>query len=67
MAGVSQRTVYRMRRQVDRSWAASAQYFDTHPHGDTLSRVTNDIDNIANTLQQALTRSYVSRHRRILR
>ena len=31
------------------------KYFDDHSRGDILSRVTNDIDNIANTLQQSLT------------
>ena len=31
------------------------RYFDDHARGDILSRVTNDIDNIANTLQQSLT------------
>jgi ATP-binding cassette subfamily B multidrug efflux pump len=56
MAGVAQRTVYRMRRDVDEKLARlPLKYFDTHPRGDTLSRVTNDIDNIANTLQQSLT------------
>jgi ATP-binding cassette subfamily B protein len=55
MAGVSQRTVYRMRRDVDRKLGRlPLKYFDSHPHGDILSRVTNDIDNIANTLQQSL-------------
>ncbi|MGD0248859.1 MAG: ABC transporter transmembrane domain-containing protein, partial [Candidatus Limnocylindrales bacterium] len=52
MAGVSQRTVYRLRREVDQKLGRlPLKYFDTHPRGDTLSRVTNDIDNIANTLQ----------------
>jgi ATP-binding cassette subfamily B multidrug efflux pump len=56
MAGVSQRTVYRMRRDVDAKLSRlPLSYFDTHPRGDTLSRVTNDIDNIANSLQQTLT------------
>jgi ATP-binding cassette subfamily B protein len=56
MAGVSQRTVYRMRRDVDVKLARlPLRYFDSHPRGDTLSRVTNDIDNIANSLQQTLT------------
>ena len=56
MAGVSQRTVYRLRQDVDRKLARlPLNYFDSHPHGDILSRVTNDIDNIANTLQQSLT------------
>ena len=56
MAGVSQRTVYRMRRDVDAKLSRlPLSYFDSHPRGDTLSRVTNDIDNIANSLQQTLT------------
>jgi ATP-binding cassette subfamily B multidrug efflux pump len=61
MAGVSQRTVYRLRREVDQKLGRlPLKYFDTHPHGDTLSRVTNDIDNIANTLQQSLTQIITS-------
>lgn len=56
MAGVTQRTVYRMRRDVDAKLSTlPLRYFDSHPRGDTLSRVTNDIDNIANSLQQTLT------------
>ena len=56
MAGVSQRTVYRMRRDVDAKLSRlPLRYFDSHPRGDTLSRVTNDIDNIANSLQQTMT------------
>jgi ATP-binding cassette subfamily B protein len=61
MAGVSQRTVYRLRRQVDEKLGRlPLKYFDTHQRGDILSRVTNDIDNIANTLQQALTQIITS-------
>jgi ATP-binding cassette subfamily B protein len=56
MAGVSQRTVYRMRKEVDEKLARlPLSYFDGHPRGDILSRVTNDIDNIAQSLQQTLT------------
>jgi ATP-binding cassette subfamily B multidrug efflux pump len=56
MAGVSQRTVYRMRQDVDEKLSRlPLSYFDSHPRGDTLSRVTNDIDNIANSLQQTMT------------
>jgi ATP-binding cassette, subfamily B, multidrug efflux pump len=56
MAGVTQRTVYRLRREVDLKLARlPLSYFDRHPRGDILSRVTNDIDNIAQTLQQSLT------------
>lgn len=56
MAGVSQRTVYGLRKQVDEKLARlPLKYFDDNPRGDTLSRVTNDIDNIANTLSQSAT------------
>ncbi len=56
MAGVTQRTVYRLRQQVDRKLGRlPLSYFDDHPRGDILSRVTNDIDNIGQTLQQSLT------------
>ena len=56
MAGVTQRTVYRLRGEVDRKLGRlPLRYFDDHPRGDILSRVTNDIDNIGQTLQQTLT------------
>jgi ATP-binding cassette subfamily B protein len=56
MAGVTQRTVYRLRRDVDEKLGRlPLKYFDGHPRGDVLSRVTNDIDNIGQTLQQSLT------------
>ncbi|HIY99336.1 MAG TPA: ABC transporter ATP-binding protein/permease [Firmicutes bacterium] len=31
------------------------RYFDAHPYGDTLSRVTNDVDTIGNSMQQAVS------------
>lgn len=56
MAGVAQRTVYKLRRDVDGKLARlPLAYFDSHARGDVLSRMTNDIDNIANSLQQSLT------------
>jgi ATP-binding cassette, subfamily B, multidrug efflux pump len=56
MAGVTQRTVYRLRRDVDEKLGRlPLKYFDSHSRGDVLSRVTNDIDNIGQTLQQSLT------------
>jgi len=61
MAGIAQRTVYGLRRQVDQKLALlPLKYFDDNPRGDTLSRVTNDIDNIANTLQQSATQIITS-------
>jgi ATP-binding cassette subfamily B protein len=56
MAGVTQRTVYRLRADVDgKLGRLPLAYFDRQSRGDTLSRVTNDIDNISQTLQQTLT------------
>jgi ATP-binding cassette subfamily B multidrug efflux pump len=56
MAGVAQRTVYRMRRDVESKLARlPLKYFDSHSHGDVLSRVTNDIDNVSTVLQQGLS------------
>jgi ATP-binding cassette subfamily B multidrug efflux pump len=56
MASVVQRTVYRLRRDVDRKIARlPLKYFDSHARGDILSRLTNDIDNIQQTMQQVLT------------
>jgi ATP-binding cassette subfamily B protein len=61
MAGVTQRTVYRLRRETDEKLGRlPLKYFDSHPRGDVLSRVTNDIDNIGQTLQQSLTQLITS-------
>ncbi|PNR98549.1 ABC transporter ATP-binding protein [Petrotoga olearia] len=56
MAGVSQKSIYNLRKEVDNKLSKlPLKYFDSHSHGDILSRVTNDIDNIGRTLQQTLT------------
>jgi ATP-binding cassette, subfamily B, multidrug efflux pump len=61
MSGVSQKTVRDLRREVDQKLAKlPLKYFDLHPHGDILSRVTNDLDTVANTLQQSLTQIITS-------
>jgi ATP-binding cassette subfamily B protein len=61
MAGVTQRTVLRLRRDVDEKLGRlPLRYFDSHPRGDLLSRVTNDIDNIGQSLQQSLTQLITS-------
>ncbi|MGB9840280.1 ABC transporter ATP-binding protein [Thermovenabulum sp.] len=53
MVGVSQRTVENMRRDVfNKLSKLPLKYFDSRNHGEILSRVTNDIDNISATLQQ---------------
>ncbi len=61
MAGVAQRSMYRLRRDVEEKLARlPLAYFDAHPHGDVLSRVTNDIDNLTTTLQQGLSQLLTS-------
>ena len=61
MAGVTQRSVLRLRTEVDEKLGRlPLRYFDSHPRGDLLSRVTNDIDNIGTSLQQALTQIITS-------
>lgn len=61
MAGVSQKTVYDMRNDVNVKLAKlPLQYFDSRSHGEILSRVTNDIDNISSTLQQSMTQLITS-------
>jgi ATP-binding cassette, subfamily B, multidrug efflux pump len=61
MAGVAQRTVYRLRRDVEAKLERlPLKYFDQHPHGDIMSRLTNDIDNITTTLQQGMSQLLTS-------
>ena len=61
MAGVSQKTVYTMRNEVkDKLDRLSLKYFDSRTHGEIQSRITNDMDNIATTLQQSLTQLITS-------
>lgn len=52
---VSQKTIYDLRSQVDKKLKKlPLNYFDTNTYGDILSRITNDIDTISNSLQQSL-------------
>lgn len=56
LSGVVQRSMYRLRKQV----AAKIErlplsYFDRQPRGELLSRVTNDIDNVSQTMQQTMS------------
>ena len=55
MAGVVQDLITRLRREINRKLSRlPLSYFDAHNKGDILSRITNDIDNINNTLQNSL-------------
>ena len=55
------RTIYRLRRDVeDKLNRLALPYFDQQPRGELLSRVTNDIDNVAQSLQQTLSQLLTS-------
>lgn len=61
MASVTQNTVYEMRREIKQKLTRlPLSYYDRHSHGEVLSRVTNDVDNISTTLQQSLTQMITS-------
>lgn len=61
MAGVAQKTVYGLRRDVSEKLSRlPLSYFDGQTHGEILSRVTNDLDNVSNTLQQSITQIITS-------
>jgi ATP-binding cassette subfamily B protein len=58
---VVQRTVYRLRAEVeDKLNRLPLRYFDRQPRGELLSRVTNDIDNVSQTLQQTMSQLLTS-------
>lgn len=61
VAGISQRLVFVFRADVDRKLTKlPLKYYDNNTHGQILSRVTNDVDNVSNTLQQSVTQIITS-------
>ena len=55
-AHLSQHIVKRMREELfDKIVNLPVKYLDTHPHGDIMSRMTNDVENISNTISQSLS------------
>jgi ATP-binding cassette, subfamily B, multidrug efflux pump len=59
--GVTQRTVYRLRQDVETKInRLPLTYFDKVQRGELLSRVTNDIDNISQSLQQTISQALTS-------
>jgi ATP-binding cassette, subfamily B, multidrug efflux pump len=58
---IVQNAVYRMRADVEAKFGRMPlSYFDSKPRGELLSRVTNDIDNVAQSLQQTLSQLLTS-------
>jgi ATP-binding cassette subfamily B protein len=61
LAGVVQRTMYALRSNIEaKIHRLPLSYIDQHSRGDLLSRVTNDIDNISQSLQQSLSQLITS-------
>lgn len=56
MAAVAQRTVRDLRADLfERLQELPLRYFDQHPHGELMSRLTNDIENVSNVLNESVT------------
>lgn len=55
-AKLSQHTVYTMRNDLFRKISRlPIRYTDTHKHGDIMSRMTNDVENVSNAVSSAIT------------
>jgi ATP-binding cassette subfamily B multidrug efflux pump len=58
---IAQRVVHRLRTQVQAKLARlPLDYFDRRPRGEILSRATNDLDNLSQSLQQTLSQVIIS-------
>ena len=61
MTGVSQKLTYRMRKEIsEKINRMPLNYFDTMTHGEVLSRVTNDVDTLSQSLNQSATQIITS-------
>jgi len=55
-AKLSQRTVYTMRNDLfEKISRLPIRYTDTHTHGDIMSRITNDVENVSNAISSSIT------------
>ncbi len=61
MAKVTQKLVRHIRFEFfSKLQRIPLNFYDTRPHGDTMSRITNDVDNISNTISQTVTQLIAS-------
>ncbi|WOC33163.1 ABC transporter ATP-binding protein [Caproicibacterium argilliputei] len=61
MTGVTMETAYRMRREIaQKIQCLPFSYYDTTTNGEVLSRLTNDVDTISQSLNQSLTQIITS-------
>ena len=61
MTGVSQKLTYRLRKEIsEKINRLPMNYFDKQTHGEVLSRITNDIDTLSQSLNQSATQVITS-------
>ena len=61
MSGIAMKMTYQFRKNIAEKIARlPLKYFDTKTHGEVLSRVTNDVDTVSNTLSQNLSQIVTS-------
>ena len=61
MTGVSQKLTYRMRKEIsEKIDRLPMGYFDKMTHGEILSRITNDVDTLSQSLNQSATQVITS-------
>lgn len=55
MVRISQKTIFDLRQSIDAKLKTlPLRFFDNNQYGDTLSRITNDVDVLSNSLQQSI-------------
>ena len=61
MTGVTQKICYRMRKEIaEKITVVPMSYFNGHSKGDVLSRITNDVDTLGQSLNQSVTQLITS-------
>ena len=61
MVSVAQKTANKMRKELfEHLQDLPISYFDRHPHGEVMSRFTNDMDSVAMALEQSLSQTITS-------
>ena len=61
MSGVTQKITYRLRKEIsEKINRLPLKYFDTQTHGEVLSRITNDVDVVSQSLNQSVQQIFTS-------
>ena len=61
MSGVTQKICYRMRKEIsEKINRMPMKYFESRPYGEVLSRITNDVDTLGQSLNQSITQIITS-------